>query len=474
MSGFQRRPHRLFAWAGRFLLMLVISGCAGTGMDVAALDSASSPREDGGLGGTGHENSVNWGRWAYETEEGGIGGTGRSDDGGLGGTGQVAALGDPEEGGLGGTGIIGAITGFGSIVVNGVHIDYDPATPVSTLLGDAPTSAANLRIGHVVEVEAFPRGSRYLAKRIRLKHLLAGAMQSQAPGMLRVAGQTVLLNAETRLPEGGLSPGQRLLISGLWDGVNIHASRVERYAGEQDLLVGRVREDNHGSLKIGAVSLDSADESLQQGPELILRGAWSPSGFRTTEVKTRPRLPFDGRVAGLLVEGYPEADGQGLQMEGVRLEGDRPQPGERQVVKGDLRQGPASENAILEIRQTQGMQGLEQGMPQPPMGPGRADTAPPLGGMQPDSAPTPRAGGNPMASPPPTQLRTPPTIRQDLGPAPLDLTTPGPSGIQLGPIQRDQTRPDPMGGLPARPNLNQSPMRPSGLGPGPSRGSIRP
>ena len=44
---------------------------------------------------------------------------------GLGGTGLMANTGN----GLGGTGIVGEITGFGSIFVNGVEIEYDSDTP---------------------------------------------------------------------------------------------------------------------------------------------------------------------------------------------------------------------------------------------------------------------------------------------------------------------------------------------------------
>ena len=57
------------------------------------------------------------------------------DPGGIGGTGAVAArpgLGGTgiSEGGIGGTGIVGVITGFASICVNGVEVQFDASTPV--------------------------------------------------------------------------------------------------------------------------------------------------------------------------------------------------------------------------------------------------------------------------------------------------------------------------------------------------------
>ncbi|MCK4675157.1 MAG: hypothetical protein KAT61_04530, partial [Gammaproteobacteria bacterium] len=45
---------------------------------------------------------------------------------GLGGTGMLADTGSGQTGsGMGGTGIIGEITGFGSIFVNGIEVEYD-------------------------------------------------------------------------------------------------------------------------------------------------------------------------------------------------------------------------------------------------------------------------------------------------------------------------------------------------------------
>ena len=92
--------------------------------------------------------------------ESGVGGTGfvpGDADEGVGGTGialnsnQTTAEGDE---GVGGTGIFGVISAFGSIVVNGVHIDYEPATSVS--VDGESGSSEDFAIGQTVAVEATP------------------------------------------------------------------------------------------------------------------------------------------------------------------------------------------------------------------------------------------------------------------------------------------------------------------------------
>ena len=52
---------------------------------------------------------------------------------GLGGTGITHAQNSSENGdGIGGTGVVGTISGFGSIIVNGLQLEFDPKTIVET------------------------------------------------------------------------------------------------------------------------------------------------------------------------------------------------------------------------------------------------------------------------------------------------------------------------------------------------------
>ena len=158
-------------------------------------------------------------------EPGGIGGTGIRSDGGIGGTG-IRAEGD--------VGIIGVITGFGSICVNGIEVQYEAATPVSA--DGSPASPASLALGQLVAVRAVGNGAQARARDIRILEAVVGRASSvdAATGELQVAGQRVQLAASTVLDAtlmGANLVGQNVRISGLWraDGT-LAATRIERAA----------------------------------------------------------------------------------------------------------------------------------------------------------------------------------------------------------------------------------------------------
>ena len=155
-------------------------------------------------------------------EPGGMGGTGMRADGGIGGTG-IRAEGD--------VGIIGVITGFGSICVNGIEVQYEPGTPVSA--GGSPVPASALALGQLVAVRAVGSGLQARARDIQILDAVVGRAASVDPatGALQVAGQRVQLAASTVLAPGlvGDLLGQNLRVSGLWraDGI-LAATRIER------------------------------------------------------------------------------------------------------------------------------------------------------------------------------------------------------------------------------------------------------
>src|SRR5215216_2906645 len=77
---------------------------------------------------------------------------------GLGGTGiQQMAQVQPGDG-LGGTGIIGTISGFGSIIVNGLELEFDHSTAVGN--DGRPTSLDELRVGQVIQGVARQKDGR--------------------------------------------------------------------------------------------------------------------------------------------------------------------------------------------------------------------------------------------------------------------------------------------------------------------------
>ena len=126
-----------------------------------------------------------------------VAGNDEDKDIGLGGTGMLASTGSGSGSGLGGTGmsgtgIVGKITGFGSVFVNGIEIEYDNET---TFTIDGKTAKLQqLEIGDVVEVLTTDDNNVTQAKIINLRHEVIGRVESVEPQTFSftVQGQSVV------------------------------------------------------------------------------------------------------------------------------------------------------------------------------------------------------------------------------------------------------------------------------------------
>ena len=149
---------------------------------------------------------------------------------GLGGTGMLADSGN----GLGGTGIVGEITGFGSIFVNGIEIEYDNKTPFAIDGDQAPPQ--QLVIGDVVEVLTTNASKHTHAQQINLRHEVIGEVETvNAKNMtFSVQGQAVkVTGAQAVLPQ----PGETVAVSGLRiNAQSIWATRVTSAQKGRQLL----------------------------------------------------------------------------------------------------------------------------------------------------------------------------------------------------------------------------------------------
>lgn len=82
------------------------------------------------------------------------------------------SLADRGIGGTGGTAIVGAVTGFGSILVNGFEID---STRVSSIQVDGvPASAASLQVGQVAQVVVRLDPNGLVAGTVTVEHEVVG------------------------------------------------------------------------------------------------------------------------------------------------------------------------------------------------------------------------------------------------------------------------------------------------------------
>jgi hypothetical protein len=194
----------------------------------------------------------------------------------------------PAEGGLGGTGIVGTLMGFGSLIVNGFRVDTDPETTFSSTIG--LFDPGSLAIGQTLTIEAVASAEGLLAKRVHVTYPLVGRAEVMPgrPGRLRVAGVDV--EAE---PDGmtAVSPGQRVLVSGVWRGNRVIAGRIDPAPGISVSAIAGAVSVEHGT---GRLVLGGRPLRLAQGLKAPADGSF---------VTVIGRALADRFVADQIVEG---------------------------------------------------------------------------------------------------------------------------------------------------------------------------
>ena len=250
-----------------------------------------------GLRGTGVSNGV-------------IGGTGAPRDAtvvgrpGIGGTGIGS-------GGIGGTGIVGVITGFASICVNGLEVQYDAGTPV--MADGRRTTARQLAVGQVVAVRATGSGAQLTARNISVVYAVVGpiSLVDVVTGQLEVLGQTA--QASDPADIAALKPGDWVQVSGhrLSSGA-IAASRIEPVAARaQAQIRGQIGQVDAGGFTLhGArIRLDRSGvpAGIAAGAEVLVRGSWDGNRLLAQDIEINPTSQGVGRVDKVVLEGYIHA-----------------------------------------------------------------------------------------------------------------------------------------------------------------------
>lgn len=281
------------------LAISLVSGCAGFGQFAMAPSEGSNP--DSGVGGTGYSD---------------VGGADRDLDEGVGGTGfatSIARAGDDGDEGVGGTGIFGIISAFGSIVVNGVHIDYEDETPV--VVDGVTGSPADFAIGQVVSVEAEPMGERYQAHLVEVQHAAMGPVSDvdEVARTIRVLGQTIEVAPTDRLP----AIDEWVKVSGLRGAdEQVVATRIDPVSPSHGAFVrGIALSSAEDTLTMGGLLFDRPlinGRTIEAGDEVLLRGVFRARRFEITDFTKAPREPFGGRMNDLLVQGFVASDAAGL------------------------------------------------------------------------------------------------------------------------------------------------------------------
>jgi hypothetical protein len=156
---------------------------------------------------------------------------------------------DPFEGGIGGTGIVGVITGFGSILINGLKVEVTNSTKVRSALGDSGLDA--LSPGQSVTIEAVRTEAGLRARKVTQDHLLVGTLTHGSDGL---AVNGVPVRRETG-SLGNASVGARVTVNGVWRGDGVVASRIDAAPDGPDIISGTIAYDDHGALSIGAAGV---------------------------------------------------------------------------------------------------------------------------------------------------------------------------------------------------------------------------
>ncbi len=287
-----------------------LAACADLPVQYAAV-CRFAPGGDG-LGGTGVSSDVLL--RLVNADDRGIGGTGswqNTDQRGMGGTGATAR---GEDRGLGGTGIVGVVTGFASICVNGYDVSVNDTTAVT--VEGLPASPADIKLGQLVEIEAYVAEGRYAAASVNVRLAVAGPVTSIAPdkSSLVVAGQTVqVAGFGGSASAQNLAAGEWVAVSGLRrdDDIVVGTSIVPLpRAGREVMVAGPVRAGTDGLARIGALALRQA-ATLKAGENAIVRGAAPTSSVpnvmvaNTVSLETAPL--FAGRVDQMSVQAFATA-----------------------------------------------------------------------------------------------------------------------------------------------------------------------
>ena len=227
---------------------------------------------------------------------------------------RLAANTNPDdESGLGGTGIIGAITGFGSIFVNGEEVDIDRHTRLS--VDGQPVDNYSFARGDVVEILA-TGSERLRARRLTVRHEVIGAVQQLDAGQFRVLGQTVI-----QAPGAAYTPrpGERVSVSGFRDARGrIHATRVAPANGAAPLISGELRRDDNGVLRIGGQRISVPDNTrIAAGRFVRVSGTLARGILHASRATPLDANPFRKAVRRLLVQGFLHKASSG---EGYRID----------------------------------------------------------------------------------------------------------------------------------------------------------
>lgn len=226
------------------------------------------------------------------------------------GGGSTAAL--PGTGGTGAVFAQGSITGFGSVIVNGIKFNDLQA---QVMMDGVAASSADLRLGMVADIHGM-RGTDVTlgtASSIDVWSMAQGVVETSGAGEFVLSGMTIQCDTATALDGlnsiGELTAGQTLAVWGLQNSADASrwmATRIAQIA--PTVLVvssGLVQMTNELPTLNGLLLQGSMDDALTKSSLVRVEGTLSKPGvLQVNKVRTLDMASLDQMDGGVQLEGY--------------------------------------------------------------------------------------------------------------------------------------------------------------------------
>ena len=242
--------------------------------------------------------------------------------GGIGGTGITTW-----DGGIGGTGVVGTVTGFGSIIINGLHIYYEPGQPVESANGQM--TGADFAIGQVIAAQTKLQNAKLVATRLIAQTPLIGLVEAinVTTGEMIVLGEKVALMNNVELGMGSIANinvSDTVMVSGHRGKDGVLASRIDfSNTNISTGISGTITAVSNDSITIDGVHRVRSGVGKQArvsiGDYINVSGLTrSSDGHFTAKTMTRYYGPmFDGSVVRMAVEGVFGKNSYGVPGVGI-------------------------------------------------------------------------------------------------------------------------------------------------------------
>lgn len=217
--------------------------------------------------------------------------------------------------GTGGTGAVfaqGSISGFGSVIVNGIKFD-DLQAQVS--VDGAAAASADLRLGMVAEIQGMRGADLTLgtASSIEVWSMAQGVVDGLIPGGFVLSGMSILCDTTTALDGlhsvAEVAVGQTLAVWGLQSSADAgrwQATRLALLAPTARVVTsGLVQMMGSTSMLNGLLLRASADEAMKNAALVRVEGALSEPGvLQVSRVRAMSMVSAGQTEGGVQLEGY--------------------------------------------------------------------------------------------------------------------------------------------------------------------------